>query len=42
MNYFLVSIIDKFPVPMSVGLCLPEQCHLQDVEGFKGTLVDAV
>jgi len=31
MNYYLVSVLDKFPVPMGVGLCLPEQCSLEDV-----------
>jgi len=23
MNYFLVGIFEKFPIPMAVGLCLP-------------------
>lgn len=42
MNYFLVSILDKFPVPMAVGLCLPEECALADVDNFKPTLLRAI
>ena len=39
MNYFLVSILDKFPVPLSIGLCLPHPCAVEDLETFKPTLV---
>ena len=42
MNYFLVSILDKFPVPMAVGLCLPQECSLADVNEFKPTLLKAI
>ena len=42
MNYYLVSVLDKFPVPMAVGLCLPKECTLEDVEGFKPTLLKGI
>lgn len=42
MNYYLVSVLDKFPVPMAVGLCLPEQCQLSEVEKFKPTLLKVI
>ena len=42
MNYYLVSILDKFPVPMAVGLCLPQECSLSDVESFKPTLLNGI
>jgi len=31
MNYFLISILEKFPVPLAVGLCLPSVCTLSDM-----------
>jgi hypothetical protein len=39
MNYYLVSVLDKFPVPLAVGLCLPAECSLEDVRGFAPTLM---
>lgn len=42
MNYYLVAILDKFPVPFGVGLCLPQECTLEDVEGFKPTLLKSI
>lgn len=42
MNYYLVAILDKFPVPFGVGLCLPQECTLEDVEGFKPTLLKGI
>ena len=42
MNYFLVSILDKFPVPMAAGLCLPQECSLAAVNEFKPTLLKAI
>ena len=38
MNYFLVSILDRFPVPLSIGLCLPHPCSVEDLESSKPTL----
>jgi hypothetical protein len=35
MNYFLVAVLEKFPVPLAVGLCLPSICTLGEVEEFK-------
>jgi len=42
MNYYLVSILDKFPVPLAIGLCLPQDCSIEDVEGFKPTLLKTI
>ena len=42
MNYYLVSVLDKFPVPMSMGLCLPRVCSIEDVENFKPFLLKGV
>lgn len=42
MNYYLVSVLEKFPVPMAFGLCLPQECSLQDVEGFKPNLLNGI
>jgi len=39
MNYFLVSILDRFPVPLSIGLCLPSPCSVEDLEKSKPTLL---
>lgn len=42
MNYYLVTVLDKFPIPMAIGLCLPKECTLADVEGFKPTLLKGI
>jgi hypothetical protein len=42
MNYYMLAILDKFPVPLAVGLCLPKECTLSDVEGFKPTLLKGI
>lgn len=31
MNYYLVTLLDKFPIPMAVGVCLPPECSLEDL-----------
>ena len=42
MNYYMLAILEKFPVPLAVGLCLPKECTLSDVEGFKPTLLKGI
>ena len=42
MNYYLVSVLEKFPVPLAVGICLPSVCSLKDVEEFKPFLLQGV
>lgn len=42
MSYFLVSILDRFPVPLSIGFCLPQPCGVDDLEAFKPTLVSSI
>lgn len=42
MSYFLISILEKFPVPLSIGLCLPHPCSVSDLEAFKPTLVNVI
>jgi hypothetical protein len=34
-NYFMLTILEKYPVPFGVGLCLPQQCTLDDLNEFK-------
>ena len=42
MRYFLLSILEKIPVPLSLGLCLPQPCSIKDVEDFKPKLVEII
>lgn len=42
MRYFLLAVLDKYPFPLSVGLCLPAVCELLDIEGFKSHLVSGL
>ena len=27
-NYFMATVLHKFPIPFTLGLCLPAQCSL--------------
>ena len=35
MNYYLLLLEDKFPIPMGFGVCLPEVCAIDDLQTFK-------
>ena len=30
-NYFMVTILHKFPIPFTMGICLPNECTLTDL-----------
>jgi hypothetical protein len=36
------TIMNKFPIPMSMGLCLPKECTLDDLQEFKPFLLKVV
>ena len=42
MRYFLLTVLNQYPFPLSVGLCLPAVCELIDVEQFKSHLVSGL
>jgi hypothetical protein len=41
-RYILASVPSVFPIPISVGLCVPSECTAQDFAGFKSFLVPAI
>ena len=41
-NFYMATILHRFPIPMSTGLCLPKQCSLSDLEEFKPFLLKVV
>lgn len=42
MNYFLIAVLEKFPVPLAVGLCLPAICTLEEVQEFKPFFLNGI
>lgn len=38
----MVTVLKKFPIPFTMGLCLPEQCQLADLDEFKPFLTKAI
>ena len=38
-HYVLASVPNVFPIPMSLGLCVPSICSLDDFKNFKPYLV---
>jgi len=41
-NYFMVTVLKKFPIPFTMGLCLPKQCQVDDLNDFKPFLAKAI
>ena len=41
-NYFMVTVLHKFPLPFTIGLCLPKQCQIADLVDFKPFLTKAI
>ena len=41
-NYFMATVLYKFPIPFTLGLCLPSQCSLDDLNDFKPFMIDIV
>jgi hypothetical protein len=42
MNYYLVGVFDKFPFPLTIGVCLPQECTLEDLEAFRPHLANGL
>jgi len=38
-NYFMAAVLKKFPIPMSMGVCVPAVCTLDDLNDFKPYMV---
>ena len=38
----MLAILDKFPVPFGIGLCMPQQCTMDDMNDFKPFITKAV
>lgn len=30
-NYFMIAVLKKFPIPFTMGLCLPQECQMEDL-----------
>jgi hypothetical protein len=41
-RYILATVQQAFPIPMSVGMCVPDVCTVQDFNNFKSYLVQAL
>ena len=41
-NYILATIPDVFPIPMSLGLCVPSVCSAADFDAFKPFFVEVI
>lgn len=41
-RYILATVPHAFPIPMSLGVCVPSACTVQDFNNFKSYLVQAV
>lgn len=41
-SYILISVPKVFPIPMSIGLCLPDACTIEDLNEFKPFLVQSL
>lgn len=41
-NYFMITLLKKFPIPFTIGLCLPVECKLEDLEEFKPFMTKAI
>lgn len=39
-HYILASVPKVFPIPMSIGLCIPEVCTVSDFNEYKPYLVE--
>ncbi len=41
-RYILATVPKAFPIPMVLGMCVPEVCTVQDFNNFKSYLVTAI
>jgi len=40
--YVLISVPKAFPIPMSIGVCMPKVCEIQEFETFKPYFVNFI
>lgn len=41
-NYYIATVLYKFPIPLTLGLCLPKVCTISDLNEFKPFLLQAI
>ena len=41
-NYFMITVLKKFPIPFTMGLCLPQECQMEDLQEFKPFVTKAI
>lgn len=41
-NFYMATVLKRWPIPMVIGLCLPRECTIEDLNEFKPFLVSAV
>jgi hypothetical protein len=41
-NFFMATVLDTYTIPMSLGLCMPMACTLNDLNKFKPTILKIV
>lgn len=41
-NYYLATVLHKFPIPFTLGLCLPSQCSIDDLNEFKPFFINVI
>lgn len=42
-NYYMLTVVqNKFPIPFTMGLCMPGVCSLADLNSYKSTFVDTI
>ena len=41
-NYYMLQVKDKFPIPFTMGLCMPGVCSLANLNDYKPTFVSAI
>ena len=38
----MITVLKKFPIPFTMGLCLPKECQIADLNEFKPFLTKAI
>ena len=41
-RYILATIPKAFPIPMSMGICVPATCNVQDFNNFKPYIIESI
>ena len=41
-RYILATVLKIFPIPMSVGICVPSACTISDFNSFKPIFVNGI